>query len=146
MLNQLIEVFKCLNSNDVKYLVIGGIASILYGVPRATFDLDIIIENTLENAQRLLDALLKAGLGTASLTTADQLVTKEISIFKDKVRVDVQTKTPGIDFKKSWERCEKMRYKDVEIFVLTKDDLISSKKAAGRKIDLEDIKILEMNK
>jgi hypothetical protein len=52
----------------VRYVVIGGIASILHGVPRATFDLDILIEATPENAQRLLDALLEAGLATASLT------------------------------------------------------------------------------
>ena len=36
---------------EVRYVVIGGIAAVLYGVPRATFDLDILIEATPENAQ-----------------------------------------------------------------------------------------------
>ena len=44
MLDRLQDVFRCLEENEVKYLVIGGIAAILYGVPRATFDLDILIE------------------------------------------------------------------------------------------------------
>ncbi|MBL7221968.1 MAG: hypothetical protein ISS69_17810 [Phycisphaerae bacterium] len=44
MLNRLQDVFKSFQQHDVKYVVIGGIASILYGVPRATFDLDILIE------------------------------------------------------------------------------------------------------
>ncbi len=37
MLNRLQDVFKSFQRNDVKYVVIGGIASVLYGVPRVTF-------------------------------------------------------------------------------------------------------------
>jgi len=48
------EVFRSLQRNEVKYLVIDGIASILYGVPNATFDIDILIEATDENAEKLL--------------------------------------------------------------------------------------------
>jgi len=40
MLNRLKEIFKSFQEHEVKYLVIGGIASILYGVPRATLDLE----------------------------------------------------------------------------------------------------------
>ena len=57
MLNRLKGVFKSFQQHDVRYVVIGGIAAVLYGVPRATFDLDILIEATSENAQRLLDAI-----------------------------------------------------------------------------------------
>lgn len=69
MLNRLQDVFKSFQRHDVKYPVIGGIASILHGVPRATFDLDILIETSPDNAQRLLKAMLDAGLGAAYLTT-----------------------------------------------------------------------------
>jgi len=58
MLNRLQNVFKSFQRHDVKYVVIGGIAAVLHGVPRATFDLDILIEATPENTQRLLNALL----------------------------------------------------------------------------------------
>jgi hypothetical protein len=44
MLNRLKDVFWSFQEHNVKYLVIGGIASVLHGVPRATFDLDILIE------------------------------------------------------------------------------------------------------
>jgi hypothetical protein len=50
----------------VRYLVIGEIAAVLHGVPRATCDLDILIEATTDNADRLLHAVLEAGLGTAT--------------------------------------------------------------------------------
>ena len=61
MLNRLQAVFASLHSHDVRYLVIGGIAAVLHGVPRATFDLDILIEATPENARRVLSALAEAG-------------------------------------------------------------------------------------
>jgi len=70
MLNQLQDVFASFQKHEVRYLVIGGIAAVLYGVPRATFDLDILIEATPENARRLLEAMLEAKLGTAALTSA----------------------------------------------------------------------------
>ena len=60
MLSRLRDVFASLSSHQVKYLVIGGTAAILYGVPRATFDLDILFEATPDNASRLLAALREA--------------------------------------------------------------------------------------
>ena len=66
MLNRLRDVFESLNDHEVRYLVIGGIAAVLHGVPRATFDLDVLIDATPENARRLLEALARAGLRTPS--------------------------------------------------------------------------------
>lgn len=143
MLNRLKDVFKSLEENRVKYLVIGGIATVLHGVPRATFDLDILIEPTHENARRLLSALVDAGLGTAAETTATELLEYEITVFKDIVRVDVQTQTPGIEFESAWENRETLVYQDQKVEVLCRKDLIRSKRAAGRDVDLEDARLLE---
>jgi len=144
MLNRLQDVFKSFQQHDVKYVVIGGIASILHGVPRATFDLDILIEATPENTTRLLEALLDAGLGTAALTSVEDLLANEITIFRDRVRLDVQTSTPGVDFDKAWQQRKTVTYQGQEFFILSKEDLISSKRAAGRAVDLEDVRLLEL--
>ena len=142
MLDLYRDVFRSLNAHEVKYLVIGGIAAIAHGVPRMTFDLDILIEATPRNAQRLLDALLDAGLGTASLITADGLLAKEITIFKDRVRIDVQTETPGLRFADAWQRRVTIQHRGHELHVVSRDDLIASKLAAGREVDLEDVRSL----
>jgi len=143
MLNRLLGVFRSFQQHDVKYVIIGGIASVLHGVPRATFDMDILIEATPENAERLLRALLDAGLGTASLTSPDDLLAHEITIFKDRVRIDVQTTTPGLSFKQAWDHRQVMSYEGQQFYVVSKDDLIRSKRAAGRDIDLSDVRLLE---
>jgi len=143
VLNRLQDVFKSFQRHDVKYVVIGGIASILHGVPRATFDLDILIEASPENAQRLLDALADAGLGTSALTSVQDLLANEITIFKDRVRIDVQTSTPGVGFADAWARRQTITYHGQEVFILSKEDLIRSKRAAGRAVDLDDVHLLE---
>ena len=51
MINRLLDVFASFHKHKVKYIVIGGIAAVLHGVPRATFDLDILIEASAGNAQ-----------------------------------------------------------------------------------------------
>lgn len=146
MLNLLKDVFASLQRHKVRYLVIGGIAAVLHGVPRATFDLDILIEAKPENAKNLLEAFLDAKLGTAALTTPEELLSQEITIFKDRVRIDVQTSTPGIKFEEAWERRETMEYQKQKFYVVSREDLISSKRAAGRPVDLEDVRLLELKK
>jgi len=132
-----------LNRHNVRYVVIGGIAAVLHGVPRATFDLDMLIEASPDNAQRLIDALLAAGLGTAALTTAGEILANEITVFKDRVRVDVQTSTPGLTFDDAWAHRLSMEYQGEPFNVASRADLISAKRAAGRPVDLEDVRLLE---
>ncbi len=144
MLNRLKDVFESFQRHEVKYVVIGGIAAVLYGVPRATFDLDILIEATQDNVRYLLDALLDAGMDTASLTSVDEILSNELSIFKDRVRIDLQTSTPGLLFHDAWERRKTMEYQGQSFYVASLEDLISSKRAAGRDVDLEDVRLLEL--
>ena len=145
MLNRLQGVFSSLESNEVRYVVIGGIAAVLYGVPRATLDLDLLIEATAENAARLLKSFEEAGLSTVSLTTAKDLMDHEIVVFEDWVRIDVQTRTPGIQFDQAWKNREVMEYQGQKFYVVSRKDLIASKRASGRDVDLEDVRLLELD-
>ena len=98
---------------------------------------------TPENIRHLLDAMLDAGLGTAALTNVEDVLANEITVFRDRVRLYVQTSTPGIKFQEAWSRRKTLSYQGQEFFILSKDDLIASKRAAGRAVDLEDVRLLE---
>jgi len=145
VLNRLTDVFASLRSHDVKYLIIGGVAAALHGVPKGTFDLDILIEANPQNAQRLLDALSEAGFRTASLVSAGEVLAQEILILLDRVKIDVQTATPGLSFAEAWGRRETMSYAGQSFDVVSKQDLIASKLAAGRPVDLEDARLLRLS-
>ncbi|HEX8144975.1 MAG TPA: DUF6036 family nucleotidyltransferase [Pyrinomonadaceae bacterium] len=145
MINRLLDVFASFQKHGVRYIVIGGIAAVLHGVPRATFDLDILIEASTDNAQRLLVALTEAKFATALQITPDELLAHEITVFNDRVRIDVQTSTPGLQFSDAWLHRVAMSYQGQEFYVAAKDDLIASKRAAGRMKDLEDVRLLELD-
>lgn len=145
MLNRLKDVFASLQNHEVNYLVIGGIAAVLHGVPRTTFDLDILIKATPGNAECLLNAFREAELGTASLISPKELIEQEITVFKDRVRIDFQTQTPGLTFESAWKNAVTMKYRDQEFYVASREDLIQSKKASGREVDLEDARLLQQN-
>ena len=85
MLNQdFREFIQLLNENQVKYLVIGGYAVAIHGHPRYTKDIDIWIEMSPENAEKMLNALAQFGFGSLGLSerdfqTPDQIIQLDLS-------------------------------------------------------------------
>ena len=73
----------------------------------------------------------------------ENVLANEITIFRDRVRLDVQTSMPGIVFDKAWEHRKTVTYQEQRFFILSKEDLIASKRAAGRIVDLDDVRLLE---
>ena len=136
------DLYASFASHKVRYLLIGGAAAVAHGVQRATFDVDILIEATPENAAATLAAMLEIGMGTADLTDAQDLLAQEVTIFDDVLNVDVQTRTPGVVFAEAWERRQVADSHGVAVNVLALDDLIASKEAAGRPVDLDDVAAL----
>ena len=57
--------------------------------------------------------------------------------------VDVQIAAPGVEFADAWRHRRAVEYQGQEFFLLSREDLISSKRAAGRDVDLEDVRLLE---
>lgn len=143
MIDPHLKLIKSLNDHGVDYLLIGGMLAIAYGVPRTTKDIDFFIRATEENAQKILEALQELGFGTSHLITAEEIAKTEITILKDYLRVDLLTQVKGLEFDKAFAHKEIRKINDISIFVLTLEDLILSKKAAGRPGDLEDVCLLE---
>ena len=51
------EIVRALQRHNVKFVIVGGLAGVLRGVPMQTFDLDIVHQRTDENIRALLGAL-----------------------------------------------------------------------------------------
>lgn len=51
------EFIECLNARRVRYLIIGGYAVAFHARPRATKDIDVLVDPTAANAKRVLSAL-----------------------------------------------------------------------------------------
>jgi hypothetical protein len=143
-----LNFLKTLDRNGVKFLVVGGQAAIYYGVRRATGDLDLLVQPTRQNGERILKSFLQLGL------KADEIKPEEFeqSIFLglgfEPDAVDIFTTTPGIDFDGSYRRSKKVLDSGLSILVIGLEDLIKNKEALNREgekriLDQYDIAVLK---
>lgn len=138
------KTFRVFERRKVECLLIGGMLAITYGVPRVTRDIDLFINPTKDNANAILAALKKMGMDTAEFSSADDICSTEVTIFKDFVRLDILTAVKGLNFSEAWKNKEYLSLQNTDIPSLGLDDLIKSKKASNRPPDIGEIKILEM--
>jgi hypothetical protein len=69
----LAEVCATVCAKSARYVLVGAMAMQLWGTTRATRDIDILIEPTIENARRVLSALSRIGFGLADEWLADEV-------------------------------------------------------------------------
>ncbi|MBI3160828.1 MAG: nucleotidyltransferase [Chloroflexi bacterium] len=138
------EFLQSLNENDVKYLVVGGYAVAAHGHPRYTKDLDVWIENTPQNAGKMVKALAAFGFGGLNLT-ADDFSQPDtiIQLGYPPNRIDILTTLPGIGFADCFESRVRIEIEDVQVNFIDIDNLIRNKRATGRTQDLADAETLE---
>lgn len=63
MMEEILNIWKGLRKNDVKYITVGGFAVNIYGYNRNTGDLDLLIEDSIENRKALRKAFKEIGIG-----------------------------------------------------------------------------------
>lgn len=137
------ELLRSLNAHEVKYLVIGGYAVAFHGHPRTTGDIDIWVEQSEENARRVVEALDAFGFGVAALDPTLFLKDHQVTrMGRPPLRVDVLTTPSGVDFAACYERRVEGKLGDVETSIISLDDLKESKRASGRHKDLNDLEQL----
>jgi hypothetical protein len=138
------ELFECLNAHRVRALIVGAYAVAFHAKPRFTKDLDLLIEPTRENAERLLAALADFGFGGVGLTAEDFAAPGRIvQLGYAPNRVDLMTSIDGVDFGSAWNGRVAGRYGAVDVFYLGKDELMRNKSASGRPQDQLDLAMLQ---
>lgn len=136
------DLFASLEKNKIKYVVIGGVAAILHGVPRMTGDIDLLVEATVENAERILLVLEELGYDTAPLVDPHGLIQSKYLIFENGIKIDIMLDIPGLDFEQAWANKVQMHAGTQQFWVVSKEDLLDAKRAAGRERDLADVAAL----
>ena len=139
------EFIGALNAHGARYLVIGAHAVAFHARPRATKDLDILIEPTPKNARKVL-AALRDFFGGADLNyTAEDMMDPDciIQLGVAPVRIDLLSVIPGCpDFPTTWNRRVEARFGGVPAQYIGLKDLISNKEATDRLQDRADVDVL----
>jgi len=144
MLNQDFKEFiQLLNDNQVNYLVIGGYAVAVHGHPRYTKDIDIWIEISEVNSQKIITALTEFGFGSLGLTPQDfQEPHQIIQLGYPPSRIDLITSPDGIDFQTCYASKIEVLIDSIPVKFIDLDNLKKNKLASGRLQDLADLENL----
>jgi hypothetical protein len=96
------DILQLFTDDGVKYLVIGAYALGVYGLPRATGDIDLWVLADGENSRKIYNCLAKFGAPMEQID--EQTFTEQGIIFQIGVaprRIDIITKISGVDFQQA---------------------------------------------
>ena len=137
------DLLRLFNAGRVRYLVIGGFAVIQYAEPRFTADLDLWVGTDPGNAGAVYGALREFGAPLSGLTAGD--FAEEGYFYQigvPPVRVDVLMGIPGIGFEEAWARRVEIDFDGLPVPFISREDLITAKRASGRPQDMIDVQSL----
>ena len=138
------EFISLLIAERVRFLIVGAHAVAANGRPRATQDLDVWVEPTRENAQRLCAALGRFGFpGLADAVDEFSSEERMASLGNVPLRIDVMTSIDGVRFEEAWPGRLEASFGEHAVPFLGREARIANKRAAGRTKDLLDIALLE---
>ena len=134
---------ESLNSNGVEYVVVGAVALAHHGYPRYTGDLDVLVRNTSDNAQRLESVLAKFGFGSLGLKAADFTDSyRVIQLGVPPSRIDILTSLTGVNFDDAWASRVEASVGETRVNFISRETLIQNKRLTGRAQDKADLEAL----
>lgn len=137
------ELLRLFRAHEVKYLIVGGYAVAYHGYPRTTGDLDIWIERSEENAQRVYRALRAFGFDVPTLQP--ELFERKDQIIRmgyPPLRVEILTSASGVEFASCYAQRVEDKLGEVNVSIIGLECLKRNKRASGRHKDLNDLEHL----
>jgi hypothetical protein len=133
------EFLMTLEKHGVRYLIVGGLAFIYHAKPRYTKDIDVWVDSSPENVERVNKAMVE--FGSPFLLNPDR-AGEMLQIGVAPNRIDVIRQIEGLIFDEAWEKREKWPYGKAEANWLDLDSLIKVKEGIDQPRHQRDVKEL----
>lgn len=134
------EFVELLIKNKAEYLIVGGFAVAIHGHPRYTGDLDIWINRTQQNAERVVAVVNEFGFTSFQLRTEDFIKPGNvIQLGYPPFRIDLLTEIDGVKFDECFVNRKQVTIDGMTVNFISYNDLVKNKKASGRPRDMDDI-------
>lgn len=140
------DFIQALNKNNVRYILVGGYAVILHGYIRSTADMDIWVDKSKINFQKLKKALIEFG---APFIPESEFFGDEFDVWgigREPNRIEIMSEVKGLSFDATYKKSKFYQQENLKIRFIQFDDLLIAKKAAGRYKDKDDIEQLSKKK
>lgn len=139
------DLLRELLSAEARFIIVGAHALAVHGIPRATQDLDLLVEPTVENAERVWQAIVRFGapveearLGVEDFTRPETIV----QLGLPPRRIDLLTGISGVSFEEAWRTRELHEWGGLRVPFLGRSAMVRNKRATGRRKDLADLEAL----
>ena len=140
------DFIKELNNSSVRYLLVGGFSVILHGHSRTTGDMDIWVERTKENYDKLKNAFLEFGMPVFDMNEKNFLGHPSWDVFTFGVppsAIDLMVRLKGLSFEECYKDAVDFFEDDLKIRTINLYHLIKAKEASNRPKDVDDIQNLK---
>jgi hypothetical protein len=144
---ELLQFWKALNTNHVRYIMVGGFATRFHGFDRTTDDLDMWLDDTVENRKNLRKSFKDLGYGDFSSLEMMQFVPGWTNFYIGSgIELDIMTEMKGLEgfsFKECLLKASFADLNGIKVPFLHINHLIDNKKAVNRPKDQLDVIQLE---
>ena len=139
------DIIELFNKHNVKYLIAGAYAMSKVGYSRSTYDIDLWIEKTKENAINIFNALDEFGV-PFKINPDDFLAPNSVlQIGIEPNRIDILTDIDGLKFEDAWNNKQVAKFDELQTYTLEIHDIIKNKEASNRPKDqLELVQLKEL--
>ncbi len=156
-----LKLFSKLEEQEVHYLICGGLAVNIYGIPRMTADIDLLLDFNEQNLLAFENVMNEIGYKpTLPIKLSSLFEFDKRKLLKDEknliafsffnqannlMSVDVLLDLP-ITFEELWKNKTIRKFESTEVYLVSVQDLIALKEFSGREQDKQDIIYLKQYK
>ena len=149
-----LSIFKTFNEKKINYIVVGGMAVNLHGIPRMTYDIDLILSLKDKNLKNFLELMTEWGFKPKVPVKMMELAIKQkrqvwvknknmkafnfINPDWELSEIDIIIDSP-IDYERAIKNATKVKLENIAIPLISIKDLIKMKRVSGRAQDKADI-------
>ena len=136
------DFLRALRLHEVRYVLVGGYSVIMHGYSRTTGDLDLWVEKSAENYQRLVSAFHDFGMPVFDMTAHNFLHNPAMDVFtfgRPPVAIDIITQLKGPEFAEAYAAATDVEQDGLTVRLIQYQHLLQAKRAAGRPRDQNDL-------
>lgn len=144
-----LKILKLLSKREIPFVIVGGAAMALHGIPRSTLDIDIVVPAEASALNRLFSAVQDRGLlnrdkSIVTIVDKPHLLIGQWITLQEKgglELIDVFFENEKV-FRRLLKRAKKIKGAKSNFYIVALDDLEKMKNKSARPIDLADIALI----
>jgi len=138
-----LQLLAALERADLEYAVAGAVALAIHGAPRATADIDLLVQG--RDAERILEIARSRGftVEAAPMRVGAGIEVRRVTKLSGEEALTLDLLLVNESLDAIWRARQRVESSEGSLWVVSREGLIQMKAQAGRDQDLADIRRLQ---